>query len=86
MKSKLEARSDHESNVRNDPIKLLQATKERSLNYEEFRHGARIVVNALDSCLNCNHRDEEALQDCTKRFKSAKDILFFNWGESSHTR
>ena len=80
MKSKIEARVDFENGMYNDPIKLLQAIKEHSLNYEESRYDMRIIIDALDAYLNCKQRDNESLQDYTKRFKLAKDILVSHLG------
>ena len=61
MESKVEERSDYESDVCNDPIELLQATRECSTNNEESRHDVRIIVDALDSHMNCKQRDNESL-------------------------
>ena len=81
MKSKIEARTDYQSNVHNNPIELLKAIKEHSLNYEETRYDMRIIANAFEACFNCRQKDNESLQDYTKRFKMARDVLHSHLGE-----
>ena len=44
MQAKIEARTDYESDVYNDPLKLIQAIKEHALNYEESRYEMAIIL------------------------------------------
>lgn len=74
MKNKIEARSDFET-IKNDPILLLKAIKEHALNYQENRYSMSIVLDALRTLLSTKQKEGESLQDFTKRFRVARDVL-----------
>ena len=57
MKSKIEARTDYDSDTCNNPIKLLEAIKEHSLNYEETRYDMRIIANAFEAHFTCKQKN-----------------------------
>ena len=75
MKAKIEARKDYESTIYNKPIKLIEAIKEHALNYEENRYEMSIILDSLLSFLLCKQKEKESLQDYTKRYKVARDVL-----------
>ena len=75
MQSKIESRKDYESEIYNDPIKLIDAIKEHALNYEESRYEMSIILDAFKSFINCRQKDNEGLQEYTRRFKVAREIL-----------
>ena len=75
MKNKIESRSDYDT-IRNDPILLLKAIKEHALvNYQENRYSMSIILDAMRTVLGTKQRDGESLQDYTKRFRVARDVL-----------
>ena len=74
MKNKIKARSDFES-IKNNPIFLLRAIKEHALNYQENRYSMSIVLDALRTLLSTKQKEGESLQDYTKRFRVARDVL-----------
>jgi hypothetical protein len=74
MKNKIEARSDYDK-IKNDPILLLKAIKEHALNYQENRYPMSIVLDAMRTVLGTKQKDNESLQDYTKRFRVARDVL-----------
>jgi hypothetical protein len=49
MQNKIVSRSDYDSVVYNDPIALLRAIKEHSLNYQETRYEMSIISDAFRS-------------------------------------
>ena len=51
MQRKLEARTDYESTINNDPIELLRAVKEHSLNYQGSRYEMSIITDAFRAFL-----------------------------------
>ena len=75
MKSKIEARVDYETNIYDNPINLLQAIKEHSLQYEETRYEMKIIVDAFENYFNCKQKDNKSLLDYTKRFQVSRDVL-----------
>ncbi|KAI2506113.1 Reverse transcriptase (RNA-dependent DNA polymerase) [Fragilaria crotonensis] len=74
MKNKIEARSDYDK-IKNNPILLLKAIKEHALNYQENRYSMSIVLDALRTLLGTKQKEGESLQDFTKRFRVARDVL-----------
>ena len=73
MKNKIESRSDYKK-FRNDPILLLKAIKEHALNYKK-RYSMSIILDAMRTVLGTKQNGSENLQDCTKRFCVARDVL-----------
>ena len=74
MKNKIEARIDYQK-IRNNPIELLKGIKEHSMNYQENRYSMSIVLDAFRTMLSTKQREGESLQDYTKRFRVARDVL-----------
>ena len=74
MKNKIEARTDYQT-IRNNPIELLKGIKEHSMNYQENRYSMSIILDAFRVLLSTKQRDGESLQDYTKRFRVARDVL-----------
>ena len=74
MKNKIEARSDYDT-VKKDPIALLKAIKEHALNYQENRYSMSIILDAMRTLMSTKQKEGESLQDYTKRFRVARDVL-----------
>ena len=47
MQNHIVARKDYETNIYNNPIELLKAIKEHSLNYQEKRYEMSIILDAF---------------------------------------
>jgi hypothetical protein len=75
MQSRLEQRTDYESTIYKDPIELLQAVKEHTLNYQETRYEILIISDAFRALFSTKQREGENLQEYTRQFKTSKDIL-----------
>ena len=75
MQDKIASRSDYDSLVYNDPIQLLRAIKEHSLNYQDTRYEMSIISDAFRSLFMSKQKDGESLQDYTRRFKMSTEIL-----------
>jgi hypothetical protein len=75
MQNKVASRSDYDSEVYNNPIALLQAIKEHSLNYQDTRYEMSIISDAFRALFMSKQKDNESLQDYTRRFKTSTEIL-----------
>jgi hypothetical protein len=75
MQNKIVSRSDYDSVVYNDPISLLRAIKEHSLNYQETRYAMSISADAFRSLFANKQKEGESLQDYTRRSKMSTEIL-----------
>jgi hypothetical protein len=68
MQVKLEARSDFENSIKNNPIELLRTVKQHSFNnYQEHRYKMSIIFDVLKTLINLRQRDQESLSDYTIR-------------------
>ena len=74
MKNKIESRSDY-NRIKNNPITLLVAIKEHTLNFQENRYSMSMIVDAMRTLFNTKQKEGESLQDYTKRFRVAQDVL-----------
>ena len=74
IQNKIENRRDFKS-IENNPIKLLKAIKEHALNYQEHRYSMSIVLDAVRTLLSTKQGDGESLNDYTKRFRVAKEVM-----------
>jgi hypothetical protein len=75
MQNKVMARANFETEIYNDPIRLLKAVKEHALNYQETRYEMSIISDAFRAVFNVKQKESESLQDYTRRFKTAREIL-----------
>eukprot|EP00957_Ditylum_brightwellii_P100112 7629669-Ditylum_brightwellii.AAC.1 len=75
MRNKIASRTDYKSSIYNDPVILLRAIKEHLLNFQETRYEMVIIMDAFRTSFNTKQKENESLQDCTRRFKTSKDIL-----------
>jgi hypothetical protein len=75
MQNKIESNSTFDSNIKGDPIELLKAIKQHALNYHEHRYEMAIILDSFRSLINLKQKENESLQDYTKRYKTARDVL-----------
>jgi hypothetical protein len=75
MQNKIEARTEFATKIKGNPIKLLQAIKQHALNYQEHRYEMSIILDALRALINLRQKENESLQEYTKRFKTSRDVL-----------
>ena len=75
MKIKIESRHDFESNILDNPIELLQAVKQHSLNYQEYRYNMSILSDSFKNLLTTKQKEGENLAAYARRFKTASEIL-----------
>ena len=74
MQGQLEQRNDFEKDIYNNPINLINAIKEQTLNFQDTKYKMEIIDNSLTHFLLTKQKDEE-LHKYTKRFKSSKQVL-----------
>jgi hypothetical protein len=80
MQAKIQARSDFESKVYNDPLELLNAIREHAMNFQETRYEMSIISDAFRALFNAKQAEGENLTEYTRKFKAAKDILVSHVG------
>ena len=79
MRTKLKSRGDWDDTER-DPVKLLAAIKEHSMNYEASECIHKTALDALKNFVNLKQNREESITDYSARFKAAKDVLWSHIG------
>jgi hypothetical protein len=75
MQNKIESRQDFDKYIVNNPIKLLEAIKEHALHFQDKKYPMTIIMDAFRAFSNTKQKENESLQDYTKRFKVAKEVL-----------
>ena len=76
LQHKLYARKDYDSDIKGNPIKLLDAIEEHSMSYYvENWYKVATVLESMKNFINLKQKQDEELSDYTLRFKSARDIM-----------
>lgn len=75
MKNRIEARSNFEYTIENNPIELFKTFKEQSMNHQKNCYAMSIILDPQQTLFNTRQQPNETLQDYTKKFRSAKDIF-----------
>ena len=71
MQNKIQARSDYQSIIFNNPIKLLEAIKQHALNFDEIQYAMSIIANSVRAFFTTVHKDNESLTEYTRRFMTS---------------
>jgi len=79
MQGMLEGQKDFDD-LENKPIKLLKAIREHALNYQENKYDMTVITDALFALLLTKQKEDEKLQDYTKRFRIAKEVFELHAG------
>lgn len=82
MQSKISTRTDYQTDIFDNPIRLLNAIKEHSLHYQDKKYPISIIVDAFRAIFSAKQKENESLLDFTRRFKTAKDVLESHLGGS----
>jgi hypothetical protein len=72
MQHKIQVRRNFETDIKDDPIELLKAIEEHSINFEDTKYDMEIIYTALKKLTNLHMREDENLVDYTHQFKAAK--------------
>ena len=76
MKSRLEEMSNFDSEIRDNPFKLLDATKDKMHDPARAKYAyASLTESMTRALLNTKQEFDEDLIDCAKRFEQAKDTF-----------
>jgi hypothetical protein len=75
LQSKLKARANYDTEIKGDPIKMLQAIQEYTMSYQGNWYDVKIVTDAIRNIIYTKQHDDEDLVDYTRRFKTAKEFL-----------
>jgi len=75
LKDKIQARSNYENEIKDNPIELLKAIKQHALNFQEQRYDMAIMYDAFTTLFTTKQKEDESLQEYTKRFRVAKEVL-----------
>lgn len=75
MQRKIENRKDFQDDILMDPIALMKAIKEHSLNFQDKRYDMTIVDESLKTFVNMKQGDKEHDADYASRFRTAKEVF-----------
>jgi hypothetical protein len=74
LQNKVQSRADF-TKIKNNPIELLKAVKEHSLNYQENRYEMSIILDSIKTMIETKQKETESLSDFTRRFKVSRDVM-----------
>jgi hypothetical protein len=75
VQHKIEARRYFETDIKDDPIELLKAIEEHSINFEDTKYDMEIIHTALKNLINLHMREDENVVDYTQeQFKAGKEV------------
>jgi hypothetical protein len=80
MQAEVQSRSDFESQVYNDPLKLLNAIRKHAMNFQDARYEMSVISDAFRALFNAKQAEGENLTEYTRKFKAAKDIIVSHLG------
>ena len=80
MQAKINARSEFDSKIYNNPLELLSAIREHAMSYQESRCEMSIISDSFRALFNAKQAKGENLTAYTRKFKAAKDILSSHLG------
>ena len=75
MQNKIEAKPDFKSDIVDNPFNLLKAIKEHSTSYQGNCYDMSDILDSMKTLLNTKQKEKETLQDNTKRFRIAREVL-----------
>jgi hypothetical protein len=75
MQGKIKANEKFESTIKGNLIELLKLIQQICLNYQEHRYEMSIISDSMKTLLNVKQKKHESLQDYTKHFKTAHDVM-----------
>jgi hypothetical protein len=58
----------------------MKAIKQHSLHYQDRKHEMAIVYDTLRTMINLRQRENESLQEYTKRFKTSQEVMELHLG------
>jgi hypothetical protein len=82
MQGKIEANKKFEAENFENPIELLEIIKNNCLNYQEHCYEMSIILDSIKTMVNMKQKENESLQDYTKLFKTAQDVMKAHIGGS----
>ena len=80
MKNNLQARINFDTEIKGDPIKLLDTIKEEALNFQPHKYEMGILKDSMRAVLNMKQKEGESVADYTQRFKAARDVMLSHIG------
>ena len=75
LKHKIKSQSDYESDIMDNPVKLLLRIQELTHETDESRYPYAVVVETINRMLKLRQNDNESLTDYLTRFKSQQHVL-----------
>ena len=80
LQHRLESKANYKSNIKGNPIKLLEMMKKNSLSFDDKKKADILIIDAIMSLMATRQRDDEDLTNYTKHFKWARDSCKEKYG------
>ena len=82
MQDKITQRKNYESEIEDDPIKLIGVIKEIAMGFQINKYPMASLLSSLKAFVNLRQKDGESLTEYTKRFTASTDLLDTQFGGS----
>jgi hypothetical protein len=77
----LQSDINKKGDVKGDLIKVMKAIKQHSLHDQDGKYEMAILCHALRTMISLRQRENESLQEYTKRFKTLQEVMELHLGE-----
>ena len=82
MKAKIQSRKDYDSEIKDDPIKLLQAIKQHAMSFESTQYRMKTICDSMKTIMNLKQKEDEDGIDYLKRLKASKEVFYSHVGKT----
>ena len=84
LQHEIESNTSFDWTIKGDPVELMKSIKLYALSYQEEKYDMSIVYDAMRYLITLRQREEESLQEYTRRFKTSRDVMVSHLGGSIH--
>ena len=82
MKAKIQSRKDYDTEIKDDPIKLLQAIKQHAMSFESTQYRMKTICDSMKTIMNLKQKEDEDGIEYLKRFKASKEVFYSHVGKT----
>ena len=80
MKTNIEALKDFKDSIYKNLVEFPKEIKQHALNYQELRYEMSVILDGFTKCFGKRQKDQESLQDYTRRFEKSYEVLQLHIG------
>ena len=86
MKAKVQSRKDYDSDIKDNPIKLLQAIKQHAMSFESTQYRMKTICDAMKTVLNQDNKKTKEALTISSVSKHPRMYFIPMWGRTLLSR